>query len=226
MSTKLPHTKPPLVWIIIWVLIYAVIITVGLTTPNSPILTLIKVGGILLCSIYALVIFPRDRLLQLAVIVTFIADCILAKNNVSPTGLTVFFCAQLIHLFRLVKPEKQIRVFWLALIGMIIIGLNFWLLVFPPVYVICTFYALTLISNIITSWRWRRSSPHNFYANCAFTGFILFACCDLCTGLSYLSLISVLPAGFYAPANFFAWFFYYPSQVLISNGSKLPVKTS
>lgn len=226
MSANPPRTKPPLAWIIIWILVYVAIIIVGLTAPASPILTLIKVGGILLCSIYALFIFPKDRPLQLAVIVTFIADCILAKNNVSPTGLTVFFCAQIIHLFRLVQPHKQMRVFWFALVGMVIIGLNFWLHLFPPVYVICSFYAFTLICNIIASWRWRHLQPKNLEANCAFAGFILFSCCDFCTGLSYLSLVSFLPATFYAPANFFAWFFYYPSQVLISNSSKLPEKSN
>lgn len=219
MESKSPLPRPHLAWIIVWVVIYTAIIICGILIPDSPILTIVKVSGVFLCSIYALAIFPKDRLLQVAMIITFIADCILAKNNVSPTGLIVFFCAQLIHLYRLTRPERRNKIFWLALIGMLIIGLNFWVQLAPPVFVISSFYALTLLLNIIASWRWHRQQ-RSFFSACALAGFILFSCCDLCTGISYMSLISVFPAFLYIPANFFAWFFYYPSQILVSNSSK------
>lgn len=214
---------PPKIWVIVWMIVYALILIVGLTSAASPILTIIKVGGVLLCSIYALAVFPRDRLLQLAMIVTFIADCILAKNNVSPTGLTVFFCAQLIHLYRQVEPEYRQRVLYYAVVGVLIIGTNFIIRLVPAVYIIAGFYACTLISNIYVAYRRHQRDPHSFLAQAAFYGFILFACCDLCTAISYATLIDLLPVAFYAPANFFAWFFYYPSQILVSNSSKCAI---
>lgn len=215
--------RPPIPWIIVWVIIYALILIVSFIAPGHPILTIIKIGGVMLCSVYALAVFPRDRLLQLAMVVTFIADCILAKNNVSPPGLTVFFCAQLIHLYRLVQPQTRRRVLIFAALGMIIIGLNFILRIAPAVFLIAGFYAITLLLNIIISFHWYRHDSTNFLAICAFSGFVLFACCDLCTVFSYFSLIDILPATFYIPANFLAWFFYYPSQILVSNSSKYAI---
>jgi len=215
--------RPPQPWVITWMILYAVILIVGLTAAQSPILTIIKVSSVLLCSIYTLVVFPHDRLLQAAMIITFIADCILAKNNVSPTGLIVFFCAQLVHLYRQVELDQRQHVLRYAAIGMLIIGINFIIRLIPAVFIIAGFYACTLIGNIIVAYRQYRRKPLNFFARAAFYGFVLFACCDLCTVISYFSLIDLLPTALYAPANFFAWFFYYPSQILVSNSSKCAI---
>ena len=87
-------------------------------------------------------------------------------------------------------------------------------------YVVCCFYITALITNIIVSWRWYRQDRNNLLAFLAVTGFTLFLACDICTGVSYLSRTAVLPAVLFAPANFFAWAFYYPSQIFISNSSK------
>lgn len=59
----------------------------------------------------------------------------------------------------------------------------------------------------------------------AVLGFILFFCCDFNVALSYLAVTGVLPIKVAVFANFFAWFFYYPSQVLISNSSVLIERT-
>lgn len=207
-------------WIAAWIVIYALILILGFFFPNQPLTTALKVGSVLFCSAYSFMAFPGDRFLQIAMLTTFLADCLLAKNNISIAGLTVFFAAQCLHLYRITKPKCRAQVAIWAAFGMAMIILNLYLQVLPPIYVICSFYAATLAMNVITSWVWHRDRPQDLFALCAFLGFALFACCDICTGVSYFSLTAVFPAFLYAPANFFAWFFYYPSQILISNSSK------
>ena len=55
----------------------------------------------------------------------------------------------------------------------------------------------------------------------AFSGFILFLCCDICVALSYLSHENMLPVWMYGLMNYLDWAFYYPAQVLISNSSAI-----
>ncbi len=226
MHIKISAPRIPKYWPIIWITILLFIIIVGFINPTSPILTTVKLGSLALCLIYSIVMFPRSHLLHLAITVTIIADCLLAHNNVSLTGLFIFFLAQSLHFYRLQDPAQRNRAIIIPIVGVFLIVFNFIFKIAPELFVICGFYALMLVLNVLTSWRWYQSAPHQFYPLCAFIGFTIFACCDLCTVISYASLTSILPATFYAPANFFAWFFYYPSQVLISNSPKLPNSTS
>jgi hypothetical protein len=48
--------------------------------------------------------------------------------------------------------------------------------------------------------------------------------CDINVAMSYLSVTGVIPFFIARFANFFAWLFYYPSQVLISNSSIITQK--
>lgn len=211
----------PLPWPVIWAWIFTAIVVVGIFEPTSFTLTVIKVGGIFLCFWYALITSPRDRLLQLAFLTTFIADIILAVNNTAEVGVLVFLLAQVIHTIRLEGKNyvTQIVSFILLAIASLIAN-QIWHFA-PMMYVICGFYIVAIVTNIYLSWRWWRRQPENLHAGCSFWGFVLFLCCDTCTGISYLSLNGFLPHFLYALANFFAWFFYYPSQVLISNASRL-----
>ncbi len=207
-------------WLFIWTVIYALIIILGLFHPDTWILTAIKIGSVLLCSIYSVIFYPRDHFLHAAMIATFIADCLLAGDNISLIGLTVFLLAQCIHAYRLLPSQSAHKIIWLLIVAFIALLVNSFLNFVPPLFIVCSFYAFTLLLNILTSWRWYKSSRRDLYAFCAILGFCLFACCDLFTGVSYLSLTEVFPAFLYAPANFFAWFFYYPSQIFISNSPK------
>ena len=207
-------------WPYIWVWIFLAIIVLGLANPTNLILTVIKVGGILLCFAYTIITFPRDRWLQLALGVTFLADIILAINNTAEAGVLLFLCAQLIHLIRLEGKRVRSCIIVFCTLLLLILGTNFAWQFAPMMYPICGFYLIVLFTNIICSIFWRRREPQNLVALFAVLGFCLFLCCDICTGLSYLSLNNFLPAFVYAPANYFAWFFYYPSQILLSNSSK------
>lgn len=209
-------------WIILWIALSLINIIFGLIAPDHDFLTLFRVGGIALCLLYVAKTFPKDYLLLAAMFTTCISDIILAFNNTSEFGLITFLATQIIHLFRLTgdRSRRPITAFACFSGAFILLDLCFSLI--PLLFLIVGLYAITLTMNVLASYRWHRQDPHNLLATFAAVGFTLFVCCDLCTAVSYLSLVSVLPAFFYAPANFFAWFFYYPSQVLISNSSKLP----
>lgn len=220
LKTKDFKTFFPKPWPAIWAWIYLAIIVLGLATPGNDLLTFIKIAGIFLCFLYAVQFFKTDHLLKLAMLMTSIADVILALNNTAISGIATFFLVQIIHLFRL--SNRQSRSFILVFIsiaGVTIISdiiLNFT----PLLYIVCAFYAIALTINLMLSWRWFKAAPKAPRALFALAGFILFLFCDSCTVISYFSLTNILPFFLYAPANFFAWLFYYPSQVLISNSSK------
>lgn len=210
----------PAPWPAIWAWIFLAIIVLGVATPGSPTLTTIKLGGILLCFVYAFRTFPCDRLLQAALLVTFVADIILAIDNTAEAGVIIFLLAQVIHAIRLEGKNYITQIVSFTTLALVAIVLNYALQIVPAMYLICGFYIVAICTNIYVSWRWWRQDQKNPRAFCAILGFFLFLCCDACTGASYLSLNNMFPAFVYAPANFFAWFFYYPSQILVSNSAK------
>lgn len=213
--TKIPHY-----WFTVWNAIYIAILAASIFSPSSALTSIIKVSSITLCFIYAFVVSPRDRLLTIALAATVVADFFLAFNNTSPVGLLVFVVAQTIHLFRLADKRYYKIISLCAICAAVIIAACFITEFAPPIYAICTVYAIVIACNILACWHWRRTEPNSLPAALASYGFILFACCDIWTAVSYLSLTAVLPAVLYGIANFLAWFFYYPSQILISNSGK------
>lgn len=213
-------------WIMTWVILYVAILTLGNLLPNSQITTFVRLAGILLCFLYVVIHFPQDYFLIAAMGATCIADLILAGNNISPLGIAVFVSAQVFHLLHLLSLQKlhtkRYILIYVAL-AITLLVLNFIFKIIPMLYLVCGLYATLLITNIIISFRFRRKEPKNPKAWFAFFGFILFASCDFCTGVSYFSLIGILPANFYNFANFIVWFFYYPSQILLSNTGRYAI---
>lgn len=213
-------------WIYTWVILFALILITSIFTPLNDIATIFKLAGIVLCLFYVIRVFPHDYLLLLAMLSTCLADIILAENNTNPAGIVVFIITQLLHLYRLDGKRLQKFIFSYAALVVIILILDIIFNFVPILFIACTFYTILLVTNIIVSVKWYHREPKNPRSLFAASGFILFACCDFCTSISYLSLVSILPKLFYSPANFFVWLFYYPSQVLISNSSKKPHKPS
>lgn len=210
----------PAPWPAIWAWIMLANIFLGLFSPTSFTLMVIRLSGIFLCLVYTRQIFKKDLLLQLALLVTFLADVILAIDNIAETGVMCFFIAQIIHAIRLNGKQLKTPIAIFSTLAFILILANLFLQIVPNMYIICTFYVTALVANLIISWRWHVAEPNNLHATFAMLGFLLFICCDICTGASYLAFTTAFPAFLYAPANFFAWFFYYPSQILVSNSSK------
>lgn len=207
-------------WLTIWLWVMSSIIVLGIATPSSSLLTLIKLFGVFCCVFYTISVFPKNYLLQLAMLSTFIADIILATNNLSEPGLITFVIAQLLHSWRMHTPETRPYIIICGIAIVIIIALGYILNLIPNIFVICTCYGLLLLANLASSWLWKANDPKNFHAHCAVIGFTLFVCCDTCVIMSYLALNHFLPALFYGLANFFAWFFYFPSQIFVANSPK------
>ena len=207
-------------WLTIWAWIMSSIIVLGIVTPSSDLLTLIKLFGVFCCVFYTISVFPKDYVFQFALLLTFIADITLATNNLSEPGLITFVVAQILHSWRLHPTSKRPCIIIFSFVILVLIALNYIFNLVPSILVICTCYGLLLLANLASSWHWRANSPHNFYAHCATIGFTLFTCCDICVAVSYLALNHLLPAFCYGLANFFAWFFYFPSQIFIANSPK------
>ena len=240
--------------------------------------TVLKYLGIILGVVYARKKFPDDYLLQIALILTFLADTLLMLDNVSISGVLVFCFAQYFHIARFAGTSPKIFLFWTMLIVLaLIFGQQHGI---PDIYVLGAIYGSNLLGNILLTHRWWKRSKLGYVAapvndkealmstnnlryikktaprkiredikivkkfkkryinlpkelkereivasTCAFYGFVLFACCDLNVAISFLSTQGIIPLWAYVPANFFAWFFYYPSQVLISNSSVIIGKT-
>jgi hypothetical protein len=192
--------------------------------------TLLKYIGIILSFIYARKKFPKDYILQIALAFTLLADTILTFDQVSVFGVLAFCFAQYFHIARFAKVKPKFFVGWtLFVILFLMFG---WFHNIPDMYVLALVYGSSLIGNIALTHRWwkrvqksKDSTDREIVAStCAFFGFILFLMCDTNVAISYLSVTNVLPIFIARYANFFAWLFYYPSQVLISNSSVIDKK--
>ena len=192
--------------------------------------TLLKYIGIVLSFIYARKKFPRDYVLQIALAFTLLADTILTFDQVSVFGVLAFCFAQYFHIARFAKIKPQAFISWTFFI--LILLVFGWYNRIPDMYILAFVYAISLSANIILTRRWFKKTKNNnkssdreiVASTCAMYGFILFAMCDTNVALSYLSVTGTLPFFIARYANFFAWLFYYPSQVLISNSSVITDK--
>ena len=205
-------------WILVWVVIYGTIWLVGLVWPLSPLLTTVKLLGIFLCLIFAVVNFRNDLLLLAALLFTVCADVLLANNNLSTSGMMVFAMAQLTHFVRLSHNGRHVkRYFYVALAavaGTILLPPDLKLVAYGAVY------AVTLLCNLALAFRWAQSEP-GFHSLAALAGFALFLACDAHVLVSYCTVIGILPLELKPFADYMSWVFYYPSQVCLSASSKL-----
>ena len=193
--------------------------------PNFWGTTIIKYTGILINVLYAYQKFRKDHLLQIALLFTLLADTILVLDHTSPAGVFTFCLAQFFHISRLAKISPAFFggalffIFTTFALGTI----NNIPIMFTLGFIYATFLSANLALSARLFFRTQKSkSVLHTRSAYALYGFILFACCDSCVAVSYLSYTHVLPFLFYAPANYFAWIFYYPSQLLVSNSSLLP----
>ncbi len=204
-------------WFYVFAIIYFCFLILSLVWPSSLIVAILKVGSIFLCLLYVLTYNFKDKLLVIALVATFAADVILAINNVAVSGVIIFIIAQITHFTRLSQKLKRNLISYGIIISLMVV-----LAIVRRadiMYVIGGVYALLLLSNLFMSFRWYLSSK-KLSSRCAFFGFLLFLACDLCVAISYLSLTGIFSYFLYDIANYLAWVFYLPSQILISNSSK------
>ena len=220
-------------WITLWSLMGAYFFIIGLLhllfgtkLIPEPLLfstTIVKVSTILTCFVYTCFFSPKDYLLKSAILFTFLADIVLAINNVSPTGVILFCFAQYFHTARYANLSPKFFVTWTLFIILLSIFTSFYQI--PIIYGAGFAYASTLILNLALASKWlKRKIPEvRRAAICNFIGFILFVCCDFTVLISFFSRIHVLPSFLFAPANFTCWLFYFPSQILLANSSILTI---
>ena len=212
------------IWRLIWLFIFSGFVTLDAFFPGFFGITFLKLLGIGLCLVYVIQKHREDYLLQLAFAATFIADLLLAVNNTSLFGVYVFAIAQFLHFSRLSKLKPR----YIGLIGASISVFFLATAAFGAYSIILmgAIYAFFLISNLVLAFSWYKSArgQKKNPAFCALAGFIFFACCDLCVTGSFFSGLHAMPFFFKRLFDFFAWVFYYPSQVLISNSSKVTKK--
>lgn len=205
-------------WFIIWVGIYLGFLTLDIFYPDFWIASsILKYVGIFLCVVYAHHKFPKDYMLQLALLFTLLADTILVWTPHAIAGVYVFSFAQFLHLMRLTKLPRRALSIFAAMISFffaitIACGLT-------PIYAIATLYGIELICNLVMAISNYRENRDDYHARCAFYGFAAFICCDACVALRFLAINGAISTVGLPIIALLVWVFYYPSQVLIANSS-------
>lgn len=214
MKAGLLRNKYSKYYLLAWVILYAAFLVLGIFLPNSIPVAILRLTSILLCLVYVILNYRKDFWLVLALAFTLSADIFLAINHISIAGVLVFCFAQFCHFMRLKKPPLSFCVgFYVCLIVLFALSLIFRL---DPIYLLAAVYGVLIIYNLILSKNWLKKSRSISSKN-AFYGFSLFLCCDILVAFSFLSGIGVLATFIQPIANYFSWFFYLPSQILIAN---------
>ena len=210
--------KRDIPWLILWLLIYLGFLVLEIITGKCLAVTILKYSGLVICFLYALIYARKDTFLILALVLTLVADGILAFDNVSEFGVMVFITVQLAHLLRLSiirRTSPLIPILFAALVT--VIGLI--QKEIPLMFVLAMAYGVLIFTNIYEAWRWWRLDRSTM-ARCAFFGFVLFFLCDLMVGISYITTTATLPHTVTIVTSYFAWLLYLPAQVLITLSGK------
>ena len=208
-----------LVWLSIWSLIYLGFLSLDFWSPNFWGASVLKYVGIFLCLVYVYQKFRTDHLLILALLFTFLSDTILIWTPWELVGVYCFCFAQFFHLARLSRSHPKFLAVYFVAVFLIfafatVQGVD-------PLYAIAVIYAGSLLTNVALSRKWYSRNKDDFRARCAFYGFLLFLACDVCVGAQHLMLDGVFPAHFLPLVSYLVWFFYYPSQIFLTNSSNL-----
>lgn len=206
-------------WLIVWISIYASFLFLDIFIPDFIGSSVIKYLGIFLCLIYTYHKFRHDYLLILALLFTLLADTVLVWTSYQIAGVFCFCFAQFFHMTRLTKAQPSFFIVYFLSVFLVFIfaitrGID-------PIYAVSLIYAASLLTNLWLSHEWHRSEPKNFRSICAHYGFVLFILCDVCVATEHLILDGLLPSLALPIVSVVIWFFYYPSQVLISNSSTI-----
>jgi hypothetical protein len=207
-------------WLTIWLLIYLSFILLDISYPIIHIdSAIIKYAGIFLCFIYAYTNFRKDSRLVIAMALTLLSDTILMFTGAKIVGVYVFCFAQFFHTLRLSSASKKFLPLYFFFV---FLAFAFWLLQgIPAIYAISFVYATGLIINFYLARKWYHADRTSTRSTCALLGLSLFICCDICVGLSYLSGVGFVWPIIGVVTNVLVFIFYYPSQILLSNSSKI-----
>ncbi|MCR5431679.1 MAG: lysoplasmalogenase [Lachnospiraceae bacterium] len=219
-----------MIFIIIESVIYISFIILDLWGLAPAVSDLIKYTGIILVFAHALIMFLKDRtaidrLIVSALFFTAIADIfLLFFPDLYLPGLASFCVTQSIYTVvttrssdRVSRIVVPIAVLFICICVAVFSGLLnsdpslFFLVILLP------YYAVLFILNTVRSWiNYRRSAVR---ADFIFAlGLTLFVLCDINVLIRNINgfYSHIIPASISSAAVFLSWFFYLPSQVLIS----------
>ncbi len=206
-------------WSLVWLTIYVCFLCLDIVFPNFIGTAVLKYAGIFLCVVYAHAKYRKDYNLQLALAFTLLADTILVWTPFAVAGVFVFCFAQFMHFTRLTKLSYFTLGIYCGVLSLIlaiavVLGLQ-------PIYAIGIVYGVELISNLVMATKDHLRHKQSFNARCAFYGFILFICCDVCVAIRFIAIDTQFPDNFIPLVSFLVWVFYFPSQILIANSGNI-----
>jgi len=219
---------------LIFLILQTILFISILFVPHLPLINVFEYTSIILSLIFSLFVFLKKKniftlLIFIALIFTAVADTFLVflNSSLNETTQTIamisFSLCQLTYFLVIWKVTTSQRerfinlvirtIFFLALevTAICILGSSYNFLIF-----VSLFYFSQLVTNIIFAFIHIKMNP--FLA----IGLLLFIGCDIFIGLSTLCDILALSQTHFLyifahlPFNF-AWFFYLPSQVLLSS---------
>lgn len=205
-------------------LIAEAILFVFIIFVNPSCVRILQWVSILLCFLFALKVGRKLSLINLALLLTVVADgfLVLPASPIQIPGTTFFaFVSITYFLFLFLKESGKIRKIHLfSRIFLIIVVLVVAVIVLKDntdyLSLISVFYFTNLVLNIVFSFA-------TFRKNMLLSlGLILFALCDIVVGLVAGANIyipvkegGIIDSIINAPINL-SWFFYIPSQVIIA----------
>ena len=173
--------------------------------------------------IYSVINNRKDYSLNIALILTLLADTFLAVNPSSTLAVLVFCFVQYFHSVRF--SDNKILNLVRATLMIVLLSVGYFVNI-ANIYAFAFVYMLLIVGNILLSFRLYEKEKQSAssvqktrLAFLAFIGFILFFLCDLNIELTFFTTTGLLPESLNGFFSFIAWFFYYPSQILIINSS-------
>ncbi len=163
-------------------------------------------------------------LLQVGLFITVIADFFLLFTDYFVIGVGVFSLVQIIYAVRYernkIKPALIRSIIILMIILAIYLIINFYIVKIELLYLMALYYAITLIINVVKSIKSCKNGlfpyPNKYFIA---IGMVLFLLCDMFVGIYNITSQMNISSGIDLLSNFsgkLVWFFYLPSQVLLS----------
>lgn len=138
-------------------------------------------------------------LVKIALLFTLMCDYLLLFTNHRFFAVSLFCVVQLIYSYIFSTKKSRTTAYFYLMLA--VLPFIYYFVFKGPL--VCGFYALILLSNLIKAIKIRM--PHLILA------FSLFALCDIC-----VAIYNLTGNGFFQP---FIWIFYTPSQLLLSLSS-------
>lgn len=192
--------------------------------------SLVKLISIMLCFSLSILI-GKDylnkvdkHLLQSGLFITMIADFLLLFTDYLALGVGIFSIVHILYTIRYERNKAKLLLIRMILFLLMILGIylavNFFIMKIKLLFVAALFYAVALIISVIKAIK---SYRHKLfpYPNRSLiaVGMVLFLLCDINVGIFNITILTNNSSRIiilYNISGLLMWFFYLPSQVLLS----------